>query len=183
MCAASPAPSRRQSNWVSITNLILLYWIFGWQNGGLGTDIPARLKSQGHMGVLYASGDVGQMALTSADGEALIVKPYRSEDIIRALRIVEQIISIRNASRSLPKGFSILKDAPKGDTAQISMMQASLNKTYGFAGSNRSLRDSAHSPLSAVISTVYWPRALVFAPSVCAFPIARFIDTVPRRTI
>ena len=34
-------------------------------DGGLGTDIPARLKSQGHMGVLYASGHVGQMALTS----------------------------------------------------------------------------------------------------------------------
>ena len=68
-------------------------------DGGLGTDIPARLKSQGHMGVLYASGHVGQMSLTRTDGEALIVKPYRSEDVIRALRIVEQIISTRNASR------------------------------------------------------------------------------------
>ena len=73
-------------------------------DGGLGTDIP-RLKSQGHMGVLYASGHVGQMSLTMADGEALIVKPYRSEDVIRALRIVEQIVSTRNASRSFPRGF------------------------------------------------------------------------------
>ena len=69
------------------------------------------------MGVLYASGHVGQMSLTRADGEALIVKPYRSEDVIRALRIVEQIVSTRNASRSLPKGFSILNGAPKGDAA------------------------------------------------------------------
>ena len=72
-------------------------------NGGLGTDIPALLKSRGHMGVLYVSGH-GQMSLTSTDGEALIVKPYRFEDVIGALRIVEQIVSIRKASRFLPKG-------------------------------------------------------------------------------
>ena len=81
-------------------------------DGGLGTEIPARLKSRGHMGVLYASGHAGQMALTSGDGEALIVKPYRSDDVIRGLRIVEQIISSRNASRDLPKGFSILNGVP-----------------------------------------------------------------------
>jgi two-component sensor histidine kinase/DNA-binding response OmpR family regulator len=90
-------------------------------DGGLGTDIPARLKSQGHMGVLYASGQVGQMSLTMADGDALIVKPYRSEDVIRALRIVEQIISSRNASRYFPKGFSVLKSGVGGDPAASSL--------------------------------------------------------------
>ena len=45
-------------------------------NGDLGTEIPARLNRQGHiMGVLYASGHIGQMSLTRSDGEALIVKP------------------------------------------------------------------------------------------------------------
>jgi DNA-binding response OmpR family regulator len=87
-------------------------------NGGLGTEIPARLKSQGHMGVLYASGQVGTMSLTRTDGEALIVKPYRSEDIVRALRIVEQMIGDRNASRHFPKGFSILDGGPDSGTAQ-----------------------------------------------------------------
>ena len=86
-------------------------------DGGLGTEIPARLKSQGHMGVLYASGHVGQMSLTSGDGEALIVKPYRSDDVIRGLRIVEQIISSRNAPRHFPKGFSVLNGGLKGGIA------------------------------------------------------------------
>ncbi len=90
-------------------------------NGGLGTDIPARLKSQGHMGVLYASGHVGQLSLTRTDGEALIVKPYRAEDVIRALRIVEQIVSTSNASHLYPKGLSILNDAPDGDAAPNSL--------------------------------------------------------------
>ena len=44
-------------------------------NGDLGKEIPARLNRQGHMGVLYASGHIGQMSLTRSDGEALIVKP------------------------------------------------------------------------------------------------------------
>ena len=86
-------------------------------DGGLGTEIPARLKSRGHMGVLYASGHVGQIALTSGDGEALIVKPYRSDDVIRGLRIVEQIISSRNAPRHFPRGFSILNGDRKGGIA------------------------------------------------------------------
>ena len=69
------------------------------------------------MGVLYASGHVGQISLTSGDGEALIVKPYRSDDVIRGLRIVEQIISSRNAPRHFPKRFSILDGGLKGGIA------------------------------------------------------------------
>ena len=61
--------------------------------GGLGTDIPARLKDQGRMGVLYASGHAGQMELTKTDGDALLVKPYRPEDAVRALKVVETVVS------------------------------------------------------------------------------------------
>ena len=122
-------------------------------DGGQGTEIPARLNSQGHMGVLYVSGRIGQMSLTRTDGEALIVKPYRTEDVVRALHIVEQIVSTNNASRFLPNGFSILRDAPKRDSRRMLLMQASLSKTNGFVGSNRRLPDLAHSPLPAVTST------------------------------
>jgi DNA-binding response OmpR family regulator len=55
--------------------------------GGLGTDIPARLKCQGRMGVLYASGHADQFKLTKADGDVLLVKPYRSKDVLSALGI------------------------------------------------------------------------------------------------
>src|SRR6478736_6406707 len=60
--------------------------------GGLGTDIPARLKNSGHMGILYASGHAGQSGLTKADGNALLRKPYRPKDLLRALTIVEEIV-------------------------------------------------------------------------------------------
>jgi DNA-binding response OmpR family regulator len=76
--------------------------------GGVGTDIAARLKSQGRMGVLYASGHAGQVHLTKADGDALLVKPYQSEDVVRALKIVEHIVSADGDSQRFPAGFSLL---------------------------------------------------------------------------
>jgi hypothetical protein len=39
------------------------------------------------MGVLYASGHVPQSGLTSTDGDAILSKPYRPEDVVRALKI------------------------------------------------------------------------------------------------
>lgn len=84
--------------------------------GGLGTEIPARIKNACPMGVLYASGHVGKLGLTKADGEALLTKPYRPEDVIRALKIVQQIVSTDGASRQFPKGFSVLDTSPKGAT-------------------------------------------------------------------
>jgi two-component sensor histidine kinase/CheY-like chemotaxis protein len=85
----------------------------GLANGGLGTDIPARLKNIGRMGVLYASGHVGQMGLTKADGEAILRKPYRTEDVIHGLKVVEQILSTDEAMRQCPAGFFVLNDVPK----------------------------------------------------------------------
>jgi two-component sensor histidine kinase/CheY-like chemotaxis protein len=83
--------------------------------GGTGTDIPPRLKRQDRMGVLYASGNAGQIALTKVDGDALLIKPYRPEDVLQALKIVEHIVSTGEASRPFPSGFSVLKGSPEKD--------------------------------------------------------------------
>jgi CheY-like chemotaxis protein len=82
-------------------------------DGGLGTEIAARLKRRGHPGVLYATGNAGQFGLTSADGEACIGKPYRPEDVVRALKIVEQMVNTGEASRPFPKGFYVLNGSSK----------------------------------------------------------------------
>jgi DNA-binding response OmpR family regulator len=87
--------------------------------GGLGTDIPARLKDLGRMGILYASGNAGQMDLTKTDGDALLVKPYRPEDVVRALKIVESIVSTDPASGRFQKGFSILSLPPKNSSERV----------------------------------------------------------------
>jgi DNA-binding response OmpR family regulator len=57
-------------------------------SGGLGTEIAAQLDRDGGLGVLYATGNSDQIHLTKADGDACLVKPYRPEDVVRALKIV-----------------------------------------------------------------------------------------------
>ena len=83
--------------------------------GGIGTDIAVRLNRRGSLGVLYASGNAGQMGLTKADGEACLGKPYRAEDVVRALEIVEQMVSTGEASRPFPKGFYLLNGSSGSD--------------------------------------------------------------------
>ena len=73
--------------------------------GGFGTDIPAQLKDVGHIGILYASGRPGGMSLTNAVGHALITKPYCPQDVLRAVKLVEQIVRTGEASRPFPPRF------------------------------------------------------------------------------
>ena len=82
--------------------------------GGRGTDIASSLKQQGRVGILYATGHVKTTSLTRSDGEACIAKPYRTEDIVRGLEIVEQIVLTGGSSGPFPKGFSVLAGPPKG---------------------------------------------------------------------
>lgn len=89
--------------------------------GGLGTEIAARLDRPSSLGILYAtgnSGQQGQTGLTMADGDACLSKPYRPADIIRALKIVEEIQSTGEASRPFPTGFRLLKRKPANDAVQ-----------------------------------------------------------------
>jgi DNA-binding response OmpR family regulator/two-component sensor histidine kinase len=93
--------------------------------GGLGTEIATRLNRQGQLGVLYATGNASHAGLTRADGEAFLRKPYRPEDVVRALKIVEQMISTGEASRPFPKGFEVLdgsaRAAPSASPAEIEL--------------------------------------------------------------
>src|SRR5450631_3446087 len=83
--------------------------------GGLGTEIASRLDRRGQLGVLYATGNVDHAGLTKADGEACLGKPYRPEDVVRALKIVEQIVTTGDASQPFPRGFSVLNGSPKNE--------------------------------------------------------------------
>ena len=120
--------------------------------GGLGTDIATRLNRRGQLGVLYATGNASRLGLTRADGEAFLRKPYRPEDVVRALKIVEQMISTGEASQPFPKGFQVL-DGSSGTIAsgspreielarqieQLRRQQAELANFGKFALSERDL--------------------------------------------
>ena len=83
--------------------------------GGLGTEVAARLHQHGGPGILYATGNGTQISLTKTDGEACLGKPYRPQDVVRALKIVEKIVSTGDAPGPFPKGFYVLSDAIAGD--------------------------------------------------------------------
>jgi two-component sensor histidine kinase/CheY-like chemotaxis protein len=114
-------------------------------DGGLGMEIPPRLKHLRRLGVLYASGHIGEMGLTRADGNACLSKPYKNEDIIRALEIVKEIVSTGEASPPYPQGFHVLNGSsrsattPKSGNSEVSetrrlrLQQAALAKFGTFA--------------------------------------------------
>jgi two-component sensor histidine kinase len=108
--------------------------------GGLGTEIASPLNRQG-LGVLYATGNVGHASLTKADGEACLGKPYRPEDVVRALKIVEEIVTTGEASKPFPKGFYVLRrpppsdkgpDAGNGESAEIRRLRRQQAALAGF---------------------------------------------------
>jgi len=80
-------------------------------DGGVGTDIAAQLGSLPNLGILYASGNSSQILLTAANGHACLSKPYRGSDLLRGLKIVEDIVVTGKASAPFPYGFQILHEA------------------------------------------------------------------------
>jgi two-component sensor histidine kinase/ActR/RegA family two-component response regulator/putative methionine-R-sulfoxide reductase with GAF domain len=85
-------------------------------DGGLGTEIASQLDRKGGMGVLYTTGNAGQISLTRDDGEATLGKPYRSVDLVRAMKIVEEIIDTGKAHQPFPPSFEVLL-YPQGNRA------------------------------------------------------------------
>ena len=76
---------------------------------GDGTELAARLGRDRRIGILYATGNAEHPSLDHAEGDALLKKPFRPHDLVRALEIVEQIVSTGTGSPPFPQGFEVLK--------------------------------------------------------------------------
>lgn len=59
--------------------------------GGLGTHIRPLLADKLSVGILFVSADPLETILTSEDGDAYIQKPYMFDQLIEALRLVENV--------------------------------------------------------------------------------------------
>ncbi|MBF0392565.1 MAG: response regulator [Alphaproteobacteria bacterium] len=79
--------------------------------GGVGTDVAAQIDSRANLGILYATGNAGHVVLTASDGEACITKPYLPDDIVRALRIVSEVVGTGTTSAPFPRNFQLLRKA------------------------------------------------------------------------
>jgi CheY-like chemotaxis protein len=80
-------------------------------DGGLGMEIAAQLAAFGRTGVLYATGNSANVMEQACEGDACIVKPYGSADLVRALEIVAEIVATGTASPPFPRGFELLPQA------------------------------------------------------------------------
>jgi two-component system, response regulator PdtaR len=76
-------------------------------DNGLGSEIAAQLRDGPRIGILYASANVSQVK-GLADCDACIAKPYDVNDLMRALKIVEQIVNGDAALSPFPPGFHLL---------------------------------------------------------------------------
>jgi CheY-like chemotaxis protein len=86
--------------------------------GGIGTEIVRQLPVAERPGILYATGNVSQIALTRNDGEASIGKPYSAEDLARSLEIVAEMVATGIASTPFPRGFRVLPRPIPADAPQ-----------------------------------------------------------------
>jgi response regulator of citrate/malate metabolism len=80
-------------------------------DGGFGMAIAAQLAAFGRIGVLYATGNSANVLEDACEGDACIVKPYGSTDLVRALQIVADIVATGTASPPFPLGFDLLPRA------------------------------------------------------------------------
>jgi DNA-binding response OmpR family regulator len=79
--------------------------------GDRGPEIVRRLRNAARFGVLYATGDDPRHStLTLVDGVASISKPYRIDDVVRALVIVREIMTAGTATPPFPSGFRLLPE-------------------------------------------------------------------------
>jgi CheY-like chemotaxis protein len=93
--------------------------------GGIGTEVAARLSDIPRLGILYVTGSVGLLVPHHASGHACLAKPYRFVDLIRALEIVTELVRTGTASQPFPAGFHTLplaRSNPRG-TARDGQME------------------------------------------------------------
>jgi DNA-binding response OmpR family regulator len=93
-------------------------------DGGLGTEVAAELGRFGRVGVLFATGSASDVIQDAGVGDAYIVKPYNSVDLVRALEIVADIVRTGSASTPFPQGFALLPRGAAHDGVLIPAIDA-----------------------------------------------------------
>jgi DNA-binding response OmpR family regulator len=77
--------------------------------GGLGTDVAAELRKNGQTAILFVSGNISQVELTSEDGDGSLVKPYLAKDLLCSLSIISEVVATGSSAVPHPRGFKLLK--------------------------------------------------------------------------
>jgi DNA-binding response OmpR family regulator len=78
-------------------------------NGELGTQLIPKISPIGEVGILYVTGNSCEFQLSRDDGHACLSKPYRSSDLLQAIKIVTELAQTGKATPPFPAGFHLLE--------------------------------------------------------------------------
>ncbi len=84
--------------------------------GRLGTEIAARVDLT-TLGILYVTGNTGEIKLTCFNGVASLVKPCGAEELVRSLQLVTEMVGTGKVTPPFPSGFRLLVPGP-GEVAE-----------------------------------------------------------------
>jgi DNA-binding response OmpR family regulator len=81
-------------------------------NGDVGSEIRRRLAGGTHLPILFSTGSSDALGLTRSDGDAVIIKPYRLQDVSRGIEILSQLAKFGKTSLAFPRSFRLLDFTP-----------------------------------------------------------------------
>jgi DNA-binding response OmpR family regulator len=76
--------------------------------GGLGTDVGACLRKTTKIGIIFSTGNEHGENLTTLEGDAVLTKPYRLDDVGRSLKIIHELAQFGQTQLVFPRGFRLL---------------------------------------------------------------------------
>jgi DNA-binding response OmpR family regulator len=82
-------------------------------NGDLGTEVAANLRCTTNAGIMFSTGNNGDIALMKTLGEAVMTKPYRMRDAARGLKIIGEIAQSGQTDLAFPRNFRLLDQVVK----------------------------------------------------------------------
>ena len=78
-------------------------------NGGHGAEIGVRLRATTGAGILFSTGNSNNGTLTKSDGDAVVTKPYKLNDVALGLTIIDQVRKFGRTDLPLPHNFRLLE--------------------------------------------------------------------------
>ncbi len=85
-------------------------------DGGDGAAFGTHLRKLSKAGVIFSTGN-DQSDLTTASGDAVMVKPYRLNDVALGLQIISEIADQKQTDLALPRNFRLLSPAADAGVA------------------------------------------------------------------
>ena len=78
--------------------------------GGLGTEVAKHLRRTSSIGIIFSTGNDNHK-LNGLIGDAVMTKPYRLDDVARALKIISEMAEFGKTDLEFPRNFRLLGPA------------------------------------------------------------------------